>query len=264
MQIGAPPAAWPLALAKELNDNALDACESAGIPPEITITLTDDSVTVVDNGPGLPWETLKGSLDYLVRVSDKSSYVSPMRGQLGNALKCIWAAAFVADGTRGRVDVSTGGMVYQIDVSLDRIAQQPRLQITTTEDDSVKTGTAITMFWKRIACYLSVDAHADFYRPIPMDLGVLITRYALCNPHATFTYLPQESADAHISRATHAAWKKWLPSAPTSPHWYDDAKFQQLLLAYLRLDRARNRSRPVRRSWRNLTDYRGQRYARRS
>ena len=39
--------------------------------------------------------TLERSLDYLVRVSDKAHYVSPSRGQLGNALKCVWAAPYV-------------------------------------------------------------------------------------------------------------------------------------------------------------------------
>ncbi len=89
MQIGHGRPLWPIALIKELIDNALDACEQAGIPPEIEITVEPDAVTVRDNGPGLPESTLRRSLDYLVRVSDKSYYVSPSRGQLGNALKCV-------------------------------------------------------------------------------------------------------------------------------------------------------------------------------
>jgi nitrogen fixation/metabolism regulation signal transduction histidine kinase len=103
-------------LERALYNLLLNACEAApGTEGHVEVTAAEVAgaitISVADNGPGLPWETLKGSLDYLVRVSDKSSYVSPTRGQLGNALKCIWAAAFVADGTRGRVDVSTGGMV---------------------------------------------------------------------------------------------------------------------------------------------------------
>ena len=39
MQIGSDPASWPLALVKELIDNALDACESAGTAPQITVTV---------------------------------------------------------------------------------------------------------------------------------------------------------------------------------------------------------------------------------
>ena len=92
MQLGHSRAAWPLAILKELIDNGLDAAESTEVAPEITVTLTPDAFSVDDNGPGLPPETLARSLDYLVRVSDKAHYVSPTRGQLGNALKCVWAA----------------------------------------------------------------------------------------------------------------------------------------------------------------------------
>ena len=37
-------------VAKELIDNALDNCEEIGTLPEITITLGEDSLTVIDNG----------------------------------------------------------------------------------------------------------------------------------------------------------------------------------------------------------------------
>src|SRR5262249_18927526 len=128
MQIGQPQHLWPVALLKELIDNSVDACEQAGvIHPVVEVQVDEDAVSVEDNGPGLPEETLLKSLDYAVRVSDKSHYISPTRGQLGNALKCLWAAPFVADGSRGRVEVITRGERHLIDVTLDRIAQRPRL-----------------------------------------------------------------------------------------------------------------------------------------
>jgi DNA topoisomerase VI subunit B len=72
MQIGHHQRLWPLALVKELIDNSLDACESADIAPELTITVEPDSVSVEDNGPGLPASTIERSLDYLTRTSDKA------------------------------------------------------------------------------------------------------------------------------------------------------------------------------------------------
>ena len=59
MQFGAPKALWPLMAAKELVDNALDATEATDVPPEIAITLETDSLTVADNGPGLPESTIE-------------------------------------------------------------------------------------------------------------------------------------------------------------------------------------------------------------
>lgn len=103
MQIGYGRAMWPLALLKELIDNALDACETANVMPEIDVQIGDEFFAVRDNGPGLQAETLIRSLDYLKRVRDKSFYVSPTCGQLGNALKTVWTAPFVAHGERGIV-----------------------------------------------------------------------------------------------------------------------------------------------------------------
>src|SRR5215471_2730342 len=114
MQLGVSRERWGLAILKELLDNALDACEQTDRPPVIMVTEDKHTHTlsVQDNGPGLPVATLEKSLDYTVRVSDKAYYVSPSRGQLGNALKCLWALPYVLSGYRqhGQVDVCTSGM----------------------------------------------------------------------------------------------------------------------------------------------------------
>jgi len=87
MQAGAGPDDWGLLLLKELIDNSLDACESRGIAPDIRVEIDADGFRVSDNGPGILPEVVARSLDYTVRVSDKSLRVAPTRGQLGNALK---------------------------------------------------------------------------------------------------------------------------------------------------------------------------------
>ncbi len=76
---------WPLVIAKELADNALDACEEAGIVPAIEIRVDHAVIAVSDNGPGLPAKTIKAILDFAVRVSSREAYVSPTRGAQGNA-----------------------------------------------------------------------------------------------------------------------------------------------------------------------------------
>jgi hypothetical protein len=57
-QTGHEPEAWPLVVLKELLDNALDACEEAGVAPEIMVQVEPRAITVVDNGPGMPPETV--------------------------------------------------------------------------------------------------------------------------------------------------------------------------------------------------------------
>jgi DNA topoisomerase VI subunit B len=151
MQIGHGRALWPVALLKELVDNALDACETADIAPVVEVTVEGDSFSVSDNGPGLPAKTLRESLDYMKRVSDKAYYVSPTRGQLGNALKVVWAAPFVANGEHGLVEAWSQGLHHTVDVSMDRIAQRPAINYVHEKSPFVKKGTFIKIHWSDLA-----------------------------------------------------------------------------------------------------------------
>ena len=240
MQIGFARWHWPLALLKELIDNALDACETAGILPEIAITLEPDALSIRDNGPGLPAETLERSLDYTVRVSDKAYYVSPTRGQLGNALKCLWAAPYVVHGEQGFVEVTTGALTHRIAVRLDRIAQQPDLQHLTSPDGFVKTGTLVKVTWPEIAGSLNQAGDAGFYN----DVAKLLQGYAAFNPHVTLTY----HAPGGPMRWLHTMpdWHKWQPRHPTSPHWYTVERLRFLIAAYLAEERRRGQAKTVR------------------
>src|SRR5215217_1115972 len=77
-------------VAKELMDNALDACETSGIAPEIALVAEerfsgDIAITVLDNASGIPQSTVHDALNFDVLVSDKAVYRSPTRGAQGNA-----------------------------------------------------------------------------------------------------------------------------------------------------------------------------------
>jgi DNA topoisomerase VI subunit B len=241
--IGFGKALWALALLKELIDNALDACEAAGVAPELDVLVEADALTVHDNGPGLPRATLERSLDYLVRVSNKSYYVSPTRGRLGNALKCVWAAPYVVDGAQGHVEVTTDGMTHHIAVTLDRMAQRPVVQHTVSAAGFVTYGTSLTMYWPEIAGWLRpVDNGnpATFY-----NIDDLLRCYAVLNPHVTVRYTDPTGRIDHWP-APAPQWTKWMPSRPTSPHWYTVETLRALLAAYVVEDRAAGRTRSVR------------------
>jgi len=236
MQIGHGRQWWPVALVKELIDNALDACESADIAPVVEIEIEADSFAVRDNGPGLPAKTIKGSLNYLLRVTDKTFYVSPTRGQLGNALKVLWAAPFVANGEHGRVEVEARGLHHTIDVTLDRIKQRPVID-RGQEKGLVKNGTFVKVWWPESSCSED-DEFDDFYSPpTPQEL---VEGFAAFNPHATFrlgdtTFEP-----------SNPGWRKWKPSDPTSPHWYSPETLRDLIAAYIDRERDGGRVRTVR------------------
>jgi len=242
MQIGHGRALWPVALLKELIDNALDACETASVPPEIEVQIESDSFSVRDNGPGLPAETLTHSLDYFKRVSDKAFYVSPTRGQLGNAMKVVWAAPFVANGEHGRVEIWSQGLHHTVDVSVDRLAQKSVMGHSIEEDGFVKNGTLLKIHWSDLACSNEEEEDEDFYKsePIGMTPTKLIEDYAAFNPHATFRI------GERAFEATDPKWMKWNPTDPTSPHWYTTATLRDLIAAYVSRERSGGRARTVR------------------
>jgi len=123
---GTPTNEFANVVLKELVDNSLDACETAGIPPEITIEVSEDGtaserwseagairITVSDNGPGIPSEVVRRLLDYEVRVSDKAAYRSPTRGAQGNALKTVIGIPY-AIGSREPVIVVAGDGIRHV------------------------------------------------------------------------------------------------------------------------------------------------------
>src|SRR4051812_6797753 len=92
-QTGQPVSNFATVALKELCDNALDACETAGVAPEVSIEVQEKadliSLAVSDNGPGIPPGVVPKILNFNTRTSDKAAYRSPTRGAQGNALKTI-------------------------------------------------------------------------------------------------------------------------------------------------------------------------------
>jgi DNA topoisomerase VI subunit B len=182
---------------------------------------------VEDNGPGIPPQIVERSLDYHKRISDKKNYISPTRGQLGNALKCVWAAPFVANGThRGLVEVTARGLHHRIDVSLDRIAQKPDISHTT--EPSVKNGTSVKIHWASVASYDTLEDQ-EFYRSESLEqaLNNLVADFAAFNPHANFTF------NGVGFSASNPTWRKWRTDQLTSAHWYRPADLRDLVAAYI-------------------------------
>jgi DNA topoisomerase VI subunit B len=234
-QTGHQPDAWPLVVLKELIDNVLDACEDTGTPPEIAVTVRPEGIEVSDNGPGIPSNTVEGVLDFAVRVSTREAYVSPCRGAQGNALKTIVAMTFVLHGEEGHVEVEAHGTVHRIVMRVDRIRQQPVVDHTQALV-SPSPGARIRVRWPDSACSILKAADARFLQ--------ITADYAFLNPHLSLAVDWFGSACRH--EATAPAWKKWLPSKPTSPHWYTPESFERLVAAYIGHDLDAGTDRTVR------------------
>lgn len=222
-QIGYTIDFWPVAVLRELIDNALDAAEITGVHPVIEITTSGDCITVTDNGVGIPDRTVERSLDYSSRVSNKAYYVSPTRGQMGNALKVIYAAPFVATGS-SLVEISARGIRHNIELTLDRIAQRVRIK-HETEPSIVKTGTVIKLAWRDSTTSIR-RLEENSYNSAP-TADELVAEFAALNPHATFIL----NGKSH--HRTMAKWGKWTQDQPISPHWYNEDTLRDLIAAYI-------------------------------
>jgi hypothetical protein len=251
---------WPLVIAKELIDNALDACEESDIPPVIDVTADECGISVRDNGPGLPETTLKAAMDFTVRASNREAYVAPDRGAQGNALKTLLPMPWVLDPEHGRLIVETHGERHVITCGADPISQRAvvndakckNLQSTTGGKSKVYRGTMVRLEWEphSIArtraqggekpawpfAHCSVGFQEDDFRRI-------IEGFALFNPHATIRL--DWFGAKRTWQATAGTWAKWKPHRPTSAHWYERSHFERLIGAYITHDRAEGADRLV-------------------
>jgi DNA topoisomerase VI subunit B len=246
-QTGHRPAQWALVVLKELQDNGLDACEEAGIAPKINATVDETGITVADNGPGIPAETVKGVLDFAVRVSSREAYVSPTRGAQGNALKCVLAMPFVIDGEKGHVEIEARGIHHIITFQVDRVRQEPVIR-HEQEKSKVKVGTVFRVPWRDLS-----DAEFDDDDDLdsPWSIGDAKSRflqmaedYAWLNPNLTLSVT--WFGERRSIKATDQTWSKWKPSDPTSPHWYRVDHLERLIGAYIKHDADTGGARTVR------------------
>ena len=223
-QTGHVPAEWPLVILKELGDNAIDACEEADIAPMIVIAVSDDAISIADNGPGIAPETVISVLDFDRRVSSREAYASPTRGAQGNALKTIIALPFVlGGGAPSETLITSQGVQHRIIFGVDPVRQIPRIEYHS-EARNVKIGTSVTVGWPDSARSILEGAQAQFLH--------LVESFALLNPHAAISMSWRIGDDPPIKRhwpAIDPTFRKWVPSDPTSPHWYTDERFARLI-----------------------------------
>jgi DNA topoisomerase VI subunit B len=218
---------WLRVTVKELIDNALDACEEAGIEPVIDVAVADDlSITVIDNGPGIAPDTIAKLIDYSSRVSSREAYISPTRGAQGNALSTLLAMPFALDDSKpGTTVIKSQGVEHTITFSADPIRQTPKIE-HTREPSNVKTGTRFTTRWPYSACSFLADARSKFLH--------LATAFTWINPHLTLS-IAWELGEriAWTIAATDPAWRKSLPSDPMSPHWFNVERLGRLMAAHI-------------------------------
>jgi DNA topoisomerase VI subunit B len=170
---------------KELVDNSLDACETAGVSPVVGVKVEREDdlmrLSVSDNGPGIPAEVVRKVLDYNVRVSDKAAYRSPTRGAQGNALKTIIGIPY-ALGSREPLVVEAQGICHRIKPWVDP-AGAVQFDYTSAEMLLQADGTTVSL---EMPSGGVVDE--DNYLAQDFDPLHWVRSFAAFNPHATVSY----------------------------------------------------------------------------
>jgi DNA topoisomerase VI subunit B len=218
---------------KELVDNSLDACETAGVSPVVGVKVEREDdlmrLSVSDNGPGIPAEVVRKVLDYNVRVSDKAAYRSPTRGAQGNALKTIIGIPY-ALGSREPLVVEAQGICHRIKPWVDP-AGAVHFDYTSAEMLLQADGTTVSL---EMPSGGVVDE--DNYLAQDFDPLHWVRSFAAFNPHATVSYQAKSdgSEEAEIYKSTHEGpLKKYVPSQPTSPHRYRTESLKVLVFSHI-------------------------------
>jgi DNA topoisomerase VI subunit B len=216
---GHPVERWPFVIAKELVDNSLDACEAAGLAPKIAVLVDHRGITVADCGPGIAPETIASVVDFTIRTSSREAYVSPTRGAQGNALQTILAMGFALSQSGSETIIETRGVKHTIAVAFDPIRRIPRVEHSQAPS-TVKNGVRVLVAWPDSACSILHAARGGF---LP-----LVDSFSWLNPHLSLV-LNLDRVRVFQAQPTDLAWSKWLPSQPTSPHWYNAERLSRLI-----------------------------------
>jgi DNA topoisomerase-6 subunit B len=218
-----------LTTVKEAVDNALDACEEAGVLPEILIEIQEIRegryrVVVQDNGPGIVRAQLPKIFGQLLYGSKFHSR-RQSRGQQGIGIS---AAALYGQLTTGKpiiVTSRTGAKrpAHRLHVQIDTNRNTPVVAKDEEIDWEVERGTRIE---------LELDG---LYQKGRRSVDGYVESTALANTHATFHYRPPKSEGATFTRTTDE-----LPPEPREIKPHPHGVELGLLMKMLKETRSRN------------------------
>ena len=201
-----------LATVKEAVDNSLDACEEAGILPEISVEIqqvNEDRFRIIvnDNGPGIVRAQIPKIFGKLLYGS-KFHTLKQTRGQQGIGIS---AAGMYGQITTGKPVVITsrtrpGRPAHYYEIQIDTQKNAPIVLKESEKDwNGGKSGTSVEIELE--GRYLKGKHSVDAY----------LRQTALANPHVEIHYIPSKGEPVRYPRVVGA-----LPAEPREikPHPY--------------------------------------------
>jgi len=197
------PARALLTVVKEAVDNALDACEEAGVLPDIGVEIEPVGadvfrVTVQDNGPGIV-ERQVGRIFAKLLYGSKFHALRQSRGQQGLGISAAGMYGQLTTGEPMRVLTRTSRRAPALEflLSIDVAKNRPLVHRRSRVDWDVAHGTRVEIVLE--------GHHQHGQRSVAEYLRLT----ALANPHATIRY---EDADGE-----HTTYPRTLRKRPPLP-----------------------------------------------
>ncbi|MFW5920646.1 MAG: DNA topoisomerase VI subunit B [Polyangiales bacterium] len=212
-----------LTTVKEAVDNSLDACEEAGILPEIWVEITEGQregtfvVAVEDNGPGIVEKQI-GKIFGKLLYGSKFHKLAQSRGQQGIGISAAGMYGQLTTGKPMRIVTRTRGrkMAWELVLSIDTTKNRPHLRSKEQVEWHRHQGTRV-----------EIEMEASYthgYHSVEMYLK----QTAITNPHVTLHLTDPDGTRHTWPRGVHR-----LPRRPTEikphPHGLELGRLVQML-----------------------------------
>jgi len=205
-----------LTTVKEGVDNSLDACEEAGILPDIRVEISQISetrfrVAIQDNGPGIVRKQVPkifGSLLY----GSKFHRLKQSRGQQGIGISAAGMYGLLTTGKPVVITTRTGKgkEAHHFELVIDTKKNEPKVKVDkVVEWDGVEHGTRVEIELE------------GAYRGGQHSVDAYIRQISLANPHARIVFVPPK-AEEHGASHEFPRVSDALPpeTAEIQPHPY--------------------------------------------
>ncbi|MCC6408978.1 MAG: DNA topoisomerase VI subunit B [Planctomycetes bacterium] len=204
-----------LTAVKEAVDNSLDACEEAGILPEIAVEITETGadrfrIAVEDNGPGIVAEQV-GKVFGKLLYGSKFHKLSQTRGQQGIGISAAVMYGQLTTGKPARIVSKTGkkSQAHEFFLTVDTARNRPDVH-----------GEKVIEWDKDHGTRVEIEMEAKYQKGL-RSVDMYLKQTAIANPHLTLHYQdPTFGKEGGSERVTYARSTKALPpeTVEIKPH----------------------------------------------
>ena len=178
----------------EFVTNSIDACEEAGILPDITVNLEELGeehyrLTVQDNGPGIPKTHVGKALGQMLAGTKFHRYIQ-QRGQQGIGASGCCMFSYLTTGKPTKAVSCYKDTRCELEVLIDFKTNKPLLNILK-EEPTQEHGLTVISEYKGVSHEQSNKGIFEYLR-----------RTALANPHATITFMDPKNGKMTLPRST--------------------------------------------------------------